>query len=102
HHRRQPHLPSFPTRRSSDLNVSTIEDPIEMVEEAFNQTQVHHKIGLDFAAGIRSLMRQDPDIIMVGEIRDLETAQMAVQAALTGDRKSTRLNSSHVKTSYAV
>jgi general secretion pathway protein E len=69
---------------TSEVNVSTIEDPIEMVEEAFNQTQVHHKIGLDFAAGIRSLMRQDPDIIMVGEIRDLETAQMAVQAALTG------------------
>lgn len=69
---------------TAEVNVSTIEDPIEMVEEAFNQTQVHHKIGLDFAAGIRSLMRQDPDIIMVGEIRDLETAQMAVQAALTG------------------
>ena len=69
---------------TSEVNVSTIEDPIEMVEEAFNQTQVHHKIGLDFAAGIRSLMRQDPDVIMVGEIRDLETAQMAVQAALTG------------------
>lgn len=69
---------------TSEVNVSTIEDPIEMVEEAFNQTQVHYKIGLDFAAGIRSLMRQDPDIIMVGEIRDLETAQMAVQAALTG------------------
>lgn len=69
---------------TSEVNVSTIEDPIEMVEEAFNQTQVHHKIGLDFAAGIRSLMRQDPDIIMVGEIRDVETAQMAVQAALTG------------------
>lgn len=69
---------------TSEVNVSTIEDPIEMVEETFNQTQVYHKIGLDFAAGIRALMRQDPDIIMVGEIRDLETAQMAVQAALTG------------------
>jgi general secretion pathway protein E len=69
---------------TDEVNVSTIEDPIEMVEEHFNQTQVHHKIGLDFAAGIRTLMRQDPDIIMVGEIRDLETAQMAVQAALTG------------------
>ncbi|MEW5248358.1 GspE/PulE family protein [Microbulbifer sp. 2201CG32-9] len=69
---------------TSAVNVSTIEDPIEMVEESFNQTQVHHTIGLDFAAGIRTLMRQDPDIIMVGEIRDLETAQMAVQAALTG------------------
>ena len=66
------------------VNVSTIEDPIEMVEDAFNQTQVQHNIDLDFAAGVRTLMRQDPDIIMVGEIRDLETAKMAVQAALTG------------------
>ncbi len=69
---------------TDEVNISTIEDPIEMVEEAFNQTQVHHSIGLDFAAGVRTLMRQDPDIIMVGEIRDLETAQMATQAALTG------------------
>ena len=69
---------------TSEVNVSTIEDPIEMVEESFNQTQVQHNIGLDFAAGVRTLMRQDPDIIMVGEIRDLETAHMAVQAALTG------------------
>src|SRR5690606_10091914 len=69
---------------TSEVNVSTIEDPIEMVEEAFNQTQVQHQINLDFAAGVRTLMRQDPDIIMVGEIRDLETAQMAIQAALTG------------------
>ncbi|WP_018275593.1 GspE/PulE family protein [Teredinibacter turnerae] len=69
---------------TEQVNVSTIEDPIEMVEEAFNQTQVQHNIEFDFAAGIRTLMRQDPDIIMVGEIRDRETAQMAVQAALTG------------------
>jgi len=69
---------------NDEVNVSTIEDPIEMVEESFNQTQVQHNIDLDFAAGIRTLMRQDPDIIMVGEIRDYETAQMAVQAALTG------------------
>lgn len=69
---------------TDEVNVSSIEDPIEMVENSFNQTQVQHNIGLDFAAGIRTLMRQDPDIIMVGEIRDLETAQMAVQAALTG------------------
>lgn len=75
---------SLRTLSTSEVNVSTVEDPIEMVEESFNQTQVHHKIGLDFAAGIRTLMRQDPDIIMVGEMRDLETAQMAVQAALTG------------------
>jgi general secretion pathway protein E len=69
---------------TSDVNVCTIEDPIEMVEPAFNQMQVHPAIGLDFAAGVRTLMRQDPDIIMVGEIRDLETAEMAIQAALTG------------------
>ncbi|TQV77642.1 type II/IV secretion system protein [Exilibacterium tricleocarpae] len=75
---------SLKSLATDDVNVSTIEDPIEMVEESFNQTQVHHQIGLDFAAGVRTLMRQDPDIIMVGEIRDLETAQMAVQAALTG------------------
>jgi general secretion pathway protein E len=67
-----------------DVNVCTIEDPIEMVEGAFNQMQVNHSINLDFSAGVRALMRQDPDIIMVGEIRDLETANMAVQAALTG------------------
>ncbi len=67
-----------------DLNVCTVEDPIEMVSAEFNQMQVHNAIDLDFAAGVRTLMRQDPDIIMVGEIRDLETAQMAVQASLTG------------------
>jgi len=67
-----------------EVNVCTIEDPIEMVEPAFNQMQVQHAIDLGFAGGVRALMRQDPDIIMVGEIRDLETAEMAVQAALTG------------------
>lgn len=67
-----------------EVNVCTIEDPIEMVEPSFNQMQVNHNIELDFAAGVRALMRQDPDIIMIGEIRDLETAHMAVQAALTG------------------
>ncbi len=67
-----------------DVNVCTIEDPIEMVEPQFNQMQVQGSIGLDFASGVRTLMRQDPDIIMVGEIRDRETADMAVQAALTG------------------
>ena len=67
-----------------EVNVCTIEDPIEMVEGAFNQMQVNHQIGLDFSTGVRALMRQDPDIIMVGEIRDLETAEMAIQAALTG------------------
>ena len=67
-----------------EVNVCTVEDPIEMIEPAFNQMQVQHGIGVDFAAGIRTLMRQDPDIIMVGEIRDLEAAEMAIQAALTG------------------
>ncbi|MFU8765062.1 MAG: GspE/PulE family protein [Haliea sp.] len=67
-----------------EVNVCTIEDPIEMVESSFNQMQVNHGINLDFSSGVRALMRQDPDIIMVGEIRDLETAHMAVQAALTG------------------
>ena len=67
-----------------EVNVCTIEDPIEMVEPAFNQMQVHQAIDLGFAEGVRALMRQDPDIIMVGEIRDLETAEMAIQAALTG------------------
>ncbi len=67
-----------------DVNVCTIEDPIELVVPAFNQMQVQHNIDLDFASGVRTLLRQDPDIIMIGEIRDTETAQMAVQAALTG------------------
>ena len=69
---------------TSEVNVCTIEDPIEMIEPAFNQMQVVSAIDLGFAEGVRALMRQDPDIIMVGEIRDLETAEMAVQAALTG------------------
>ena len=69
---------------TSEVNLCTIEDPIEMIEPAFNQMQVQHNIDLTFASGIRALMRQDPDIIMIGEIRDLETAEMAIQAALTG------------------
>ena len=69
---------------TSEVNVCTIEDPIELVEPAFNQMQVQTNIGLHFADGVRALLRQDPDIIMVGEIRDLETAENAVQAALTG------------------
>ena len=69
---------------TEQVNVCTIEDPIEMIEPAFNQMQVNPGVDLNFADGIRSLMRQDPDIIMVGEIRDAETANMAVQASLTG------------------
>jgi general secretion pathway protein E len=69
---------------TDEVNVCTVEDPIEMIEPSLNQMQVQHGIDLGFADGLRALMRQDPDIIMVGEIRDLETAEMAVQAALTG------------------
>ncbi|MDX1587454.1 MAG: ATPase, T2SS/T4P/T4SS family [Oleiphilaceae bacterium] len=69
---------------SDEVNICTIEDPIEMVEPRFNQMQVQHGIDLTFAHGVRAMLRQDPDIVMVGEIRDLETAEMAVQAALTG------------------
>ena len=67
-----------------EVNVCTIEDPIELIDPALNQMQVHPAIGLDFAGGVRTLLRQDPDVIMVGEIRDPETADVAVQAALTG------------------
>ena len=67
-----------------EVNVCSVEDPIEMIEPTFNQMQVQTNIGVTFASGIRTLMRQDPDIIMVGEVRDLETAEMAIQAALTG------------------
>jgi general secretion pathway protein E len=67
-----------------EVNVCTIEDPIEMIEPTFNQMQVQPIINVDFANGVRTLLRQDPDIIMVGEIRDRDTADMAVQAALTG------------------
>jgi general secretion pathway protein E len=69
---------------TSDVNVITIEDPIEMVHEPFNQIAVQDTVGITFANALRSVLRQDPDIIMVGEIRDTETAQYAVQAALTG------------------
>ncbi len=69
---------------TDEVNVCTIEDPIEMVEPTFNQMQVQHNIDVSFASGVRSLLRQDPDIIMIGEIRDLETAEMAIQASLTG------------------
>ncbi len=69
---------------TEEVNVSTIEDPIEKIDPALNQTQVQPQLDFSFAEGVRALMRQDPDIIMIGEIRDLETAEMAVQAALTG------------------
>ena len=67
-----------------EVNICTVEDPIEIVDADFNQMQVNHTIGVDFASGVRTLLRQDPDIIMVGEIRDRETAEVSIQAALTG------------------
>ncbi|QQR50654.1 type II/IV secretion system protein [Candidatus Nomurabacteria bacterium] len=67
-----------------DVNISTVEDPIEYQMQRINQTQVKSEIGLTFANGLRTLLRQDPDIIMVGEIRDTETASLAINAALTG------------------
>lgn len=69
---------------SPDKNIITVEDPIEYLIPGISQIQVRPKIGLTFAAGLRSILRQDPDIILVGEIRDMETAEMAVQASLTG------------------
>ena len=67
-----------------EVNVCSVEDPIEMIAPEFNQMQVQPTINVDFASGVRTLLRQDPDVIMVGEIRDRDTADMAVQAALTG------------------
>ena len=77
---------------TEEVNVSTVEDPIEMIEPSFNQTQVQPQLDFNFTEGLRALMRQDPDIIMVGEIRDLPTAEMAVQAALTGHLASSTLH----------
>ena len=75
-----------------ELNICTIEDPIELVDPIFNQMQVQHNIGIGFASGVRTLLRQDPDIIMIGEIRDSETAETAIQAALTGHLVLTTLH----------
>jgi general secretion pathway protein E len=69
---------------SPEVNITTIEDPIEMIHEEFNQIGVQPQVGITFASILRNILRQDPDIIMVGEMRDLETAQNAIQAALTG------------------
>ena len=84
---------------SPHVNISSIEDPIEMVMEDFNQMAVHPKIGFTFANALRTILRQDPDIIMVGEIRDKETAEYAVQAALTGHLVLTTLHTNDSATS---
>jgi general secretion pathway protein E len=86
---------------TDEVNVSTVEDPIEMVDPALNQMQVQHGIDLGFADGLRALMRQDPDIIMVGEIRDKETADMAVQSALTGHLVFSTLHTNDAAASIA-
>ena len=84
---------------SPEINITTIEDPIEMVWDDFNQTSVQLKLGITFAAALRTILRQDPDIIMVGEIRDHETAQNAVQAALTGHLVFSTLHTNDAATS---
>lgn len=81
-----------------EVNVCTVEDPIELIEPNFNQMQVQQNINLTFASGIRTLMRQDPDIIMVGEIRDHETAEMAIQASLTGHLVLSTLHTNNAST----
>jgi len=86
---------------SRDVNITTIEDPIEMVIEEFNQTAVQPKIGIDFATALRHILRQDPDVIMVGEIRDGETAQYATQAALTGHLVFSTLHTNDASTSIS-
>ena len=70
--------------KSDAINIVTLEDPVEYKMDGVNQTQVNVDAGLTFSAGLRSILRQDPDVVMVGEIRDAETANLAVQAALTG------------------
>ena len=72
------------TLNTEEVNIVTLEDPVEYFIEGVNQSQVNHDIGYDFSSGLRQILRQDPDIIMVGEIRDQETAELAVHAALTG------------------
>lgn len=82
-----------------EINICTIEDPIELVDPHFNQMNVQHNIDLTFASGVRTLLRQDPDIIMIGEIRDRETADTAIQAALTGHLVLTTLHTSDAPSS---
>ncbi|MCU1343920.1 MAG: gspE, partial [Acidimicrobiia bacterium] len=83
----------------SDMNVVTIEDPIEYIIPTINQVQVNAPAGITFATGLRSLLRQDPDMILVGEMRDAETAQMAVQSALTGHKVLSSLHATDAASS---
>ncbi len=82
---KRPHSMLFLQKlNKEDVNIVTLEDPVEYFVAGVNQSQVHPEIGYDFASGLRQILRQDPDVVMVGEIRDNETAGLAVQAALTG------------------
>ena len=81
-----------------DVNISTIEDPVEYKIPGVNQTQTNAKAGMTFASGLRALLRQDPNIIMVGEIRDGETANLGVQAALTGHLVFSTLHTNNAAT----
>ena len=86
---------------SSEQNITTVEDPIEMIREDFNQIAVQPVIGITFASILRNILRQDPDIIMIGEIRDTETAENAVQAALTGHLVFSTLHTNDAPSSIA-
>jgi type II secretory ATPase GspE/PulE/Tfp pilus assembly ATPase PilB-like protein len=87
--------------RSPELNLQTVEDPIEYLIDGVNQTQIRPKIGLDFAQCLRSILRQDPDIIMIGEIRDLETAQIAIRSSLTGHLVLSTLHTNDAPSSFS-
>jgi type IV pilus assembly protein PilB len=87
------------TLNTPDVNISTVEDPVEYKIPGVNQTQTNSKAGMTFASGLRALLRQDPNIIMVGEIRDSETADLAVQAALTGHLVFSTLHTNNAATS---
>jgi type IV pilus assembly protein PilB len=82
---------------TNDKNISTVEDPVEIILPNINQINIHPAIGLDFAACLRSLLRQDPDIIMIGEIRDAETARIAMHAAQTGHLVLSTLHCQHAE-----
>jgi len=87
--------------KSPELNLQTVEDPIEYLVDGINQTQIRPAIGLDFADCLRSILRQDPDIIMIGEIRDLETAQIAIRSSLTGHLVLSTLHTNDAPSSFS-
>ena len=87
------------TLSTPDVNITTIEEPVEMIYEDFNQTSVQQQIGVTFASSLRTILRQDPDIIMVGEVRDFETAENAIQSALTGHLVMTTLHTNDAPSS---